>query len=253
MLLIMGDEANFYCGGEDMNKAQRFEEEVKSVLTSSWYFYKASFQELLRIFWVPFLVLAVVNVLSLSYKGDTAVHYALFMFQILVIPWLNAVAILFCYAKTLETDINVNQLYHMAFTYWPSLLFILLVVRGLSYLGLYLFQMGIWLALIPAIWFAIRLILAEIIYVIEKPFILETFQLSLEQTRNKFFLILLCIMIVGIPLMLIKVILLSVFSKLQGSALPFLLVEIISSFLSLFMTIILYRIYMVTVDNRKAV
>ncbi len=233
-----------------MTQPASVDDKAKAILKSSWHFYKASFSELVRIFWLPFVLLALLKLYSIIHIKDVNLYYSLLLVQIVIAPWINAVAILFFYAKTNERSVNAWLLYQTALTYWPSLVIILFLIGGVGLIGVGLFRMGLWFMILPALWIVMRLTLSDMIYVLEKPSVVNTLKMSFDQTKNQLGLLLLCLVSVGFPMLLAKILILSVVQSLGNSIVLYFAIEVLSSFAFLIINIILYRVYMLTMENR---
>ncbi len=222
-----------------MSDTSSLEDDVKSIIISSFHFYKASLQDIVRIFWLPFLVLALLKLLSLPFLKNELVYLRFLFAQLIFTSLINGVAVLFIYAKSEGQSVSPAVLYGTALKYWPGLLAIYVVI------GL-LFSVGFWLLVIPGVWILTRLILSDIIYVVERPGIIPALKQGMAQTKDSFWLIFLSVLGVSISILVARLLLFSIYKALGSNFIFYIMIEMLSSFIVLIVHIILFRIYMLT-------
>ncbi len=238
-----------------MSHKPTIDDDVKRLIQSSLYFYRSNLSEIVRIFWLPFLVLAIFKGLSFpSLKaGEITVNAPVLVFQLALTCLVNIVVILFIFAKTQDKSVNIRILYQTAFRFWPSVFIIYMVIGTL-------FAVGFWLLIVPGIWILTRLILSDIIYVIEKPGIVPALKQSMTQTNENFWLIFLSVLAVSFVVVLARLAVFTLGIQLSlltaedvtGTNIPFTIItDILTSFAFLMVHIMLFRVYILSNEKRE--
>ncbi|SDB53451.1 Uncharacterised protein family (UPF0259) [Pseudomonas sp. NFACC23-1] len=155
---------------------------------------------------------------------------------LLVYPLYTAALILFLDARSRGEAPRTRDLLATALTLWPR--FALLTA-----LNTLLILVGLSLYFLPGLWLMVTLAFGEYLLVLRGLAPLAAMKESLNLSRGNFWRILLCILAVMGPLWLLKGASVSVYPSPQNPAVS-LLIESVHSFLQLFTTVVLFRLFM---------
>lgn len=164
---------------------------------------------------------------------------------LLVYPLYTAALILFLDARSRGEAPRTRDLLATALTLWPR--FALLTA-----LNTLLILVGLSLYFLPGLWLMVTLAFSEYLLVLRGLPPLAAMKESLNMSRGNFWRILLCILCVMGPLWLLKGVSVSVYPPPQNPLLS-LLIESVHSFLQLFTSVVLFRMFMLIEakpDNR---
>lgn len=164
---------------------------------------------------------------------------------LLLYPLYTGALILFLDARSRGESPRARDLLATALTLWPR--FALLTA-----LNTLLILVGISLYLLPGLWLMVTLAFSEYLLVLRGLAPLAAMKESLHLTRGNFWRILLCILCVMGPLWLLKGASLSVYPPPQNPLIS-LLIDSTHSFLQLFTSVVLFRMFMLIAerpDNR---
>lgn len=215
------------------------------VLRDSLYFFKRHLGRIAQ------LCLPLVILEALLQQGvDSAVGpegfpgYSLIV-GLLLYPLYTAALILFLDARSRGESPRARDLLAAALTQWPR--FALLTA-----LNTLLILVGISLYFLPGLWLMVTLAFSEYLLVLRGLTPLAAMKESLSMTRGNFWRVLLGILCVMGPLWLLKGVSVSVYPPPQNPVLS-LLIESVHSFLQLFTSVVLFRMFMLIEakpDNR---
>lgn len=155
---------------------------------------------------------------------------------LLVYPLYTAALILFLDARSRGDAPRPRDLLATALTLWPR--FALLTA-----LNTLMILVGMSLYILPGLWLMVTLAFSEYLLVLRGLTPLAAMKESLGMSRGNFWRILSCILCVMGPLWLLKGFSVSVYPPPQNPVLS-LLIESLHSFLQLFTTVVLYRMFM---------
>ncbi|WP_335945887.1 YciC family protein [Pseudomonas sp. G166] len=155
---------------------------------------------------------------------------------LLLYPLYTAALILFLDARSRGEAPPARDLLATALTLWPR--FALLTA-----LNTLLILVGISLYFLPGLWLMVALAFSEYLLVLRGLTPLAAMKESLSMTRGNFWRILLCILCVMGPLWLLKGVSVSMYPPPQNPLLS-LLIESVHSFLQLFTSVVLFRMFM---------
>ncbi len=164
---------------------------------------------------------------------------------LLVYPLYTAALILFLDARSRGEAPRTRDLLATALTLWPR--FALLTA-----LNTLLILVGLSLYFLPGLWLMVTLAFSEYLLVLRGLTPLAAMKESLNMSRGNFWRVLLCILCVMGPLWLLKGVSVSVYPPPQNPVLS-LLIDSVHSFLQLFTSVVLFRMFMLIEakpDNR---
>ncbi|PHN26424.1 YciC family protein [Pseudomonas sp. ICMP 561] len=208
-----------------------------TILTDSLYFFRRNLTSIL-VLCLPLVIVEALakQVLSSSLAANTSSTYEL-LIGVLFYPLYTCALILFLDARTRGGDQpGTLDLLAMALRMWPTF-------AVLSALSTLLILFGLSLFILPGIWVMVRLVFSEYLLVLRGLTPLMAMRASFEMSQGHFVRILTCVLCIYIPL-----------SLLEGSAyilLPekpneaaVLLINVVSSFLQLFTSVVMFRLFM---------
>ncbi|WP_426385819.1 YciC family protein [Pseudomonas brassicacearum] len=164
---------------------------------------------------------------------------------LLVYPLYTAALILFLDARSRGEAPRTRDLLATALTLWPR--FALLTA-----LNTLLILVGLSLYFLPGLWLMVTLAFSEYLLVLRGLTPLAAMKESLNMSRGNFWRVLLCILCVMGPLWLLKGVSVSVYPPPQNPVFS-LLIDSVHSFLQLFTSVVLFRMFMLIEakpDNR---
>lgn len=206
------------------------------VLRDSLYFFKRHLGRIAGLC-LPLVILEAV----LQQGVDSAVGpdgfpgYSLIV-GLLVYPLYTAALILFLDARSRGESPRARDLLAAALTLWPRF-------AVLTALNTLLILLGISLYLLPGLWLMVMLAFSEYLLVLRGLAPLAAMKQSLRMSRGRFWRILLCILGVMGPLWLLKGASVSVYPPPQNPWVT-LLIDSVHSFLQLFTSVVLFRMFM---------
>jgi hypothetical protein len=160
---------------------------------------------------------------------------------LLVYPLYTAALILFLDARSRGESPRSRDLLATAVTLWPR--FALLTA-----LNTLLILVGLSLYFLPGLWLMVVLAFGEYLLVLRGLAPVAAMKESLRMTRGSFWRILLCILCVMVPLWLLKGASLSVYPPPQNPLIA-LLIDSVHSFLQLFTSVVLFRMFMLIAEK----
>ncbi|WP_434704010.1 hypothetical protein J3P85_25380 [Pseudomonas sp. Z1-12] len=162
---------------------------------------------------------------------------------LLVYPLYTAALILFLDARSRGEAPRTRDLLAAALLQWPR--FALLTA-----LNTLLILIGISLYFLPGLWLMVVLAFGEYLLVLKGLAPLAAMKESARLSRGHFWRILLCILAVMVPLWLLKGASVSVYPPPQNPLIS-LLIDSLHSFLQLFTTVVLFRMFMLIAEKPK--
>jgi hypothetical protein len=211
------------------------------VLRDSLYFFKRHLGRIAQLC-LPLVILEAVlqQGVDSAIGADGFSGYSVIV-GLLVYPLYTAALILFLDARSRGAAPSTRDLLAAAVTHWPR--FALLTA-----LNTLLILLGISLYFLPGLWLMVVLAFGEYLLVLRGLAPLAAMKESLRMSRGHFWRILLCILSVMVPLWLLKGASVSVYPPPQN---PFisLLIDSVHSFLQLFTTVVLFRMFMLIAEK----
>ncbi|WP_260958253.1 YciC family protein [Pseudomonas citri] len=210
------------------------------VLRDSLYFFKRHLGRIAQLC-LPLVVLEAVLQQGVDNIADPEGFpgYSLIL-GLLVYPLYTAVLILFLDARTRGESPRSRDLLAAAVALWPR--FALLTA-----INTLLILVGVSLYLLPGLWLMVTLAFSEYLLVLRGLAPLAAMRESLNLTRGHFWRILLCILAVMGPLWLLKGASVSVYP--HPHPLVSLLIDSAHSFLQLFTSVVLFRMFMLIAEK----
>ncbi|WLG96558.1 YciC family protein [Pseudomonas sp. FP198] len=211
------------------------------VLRDSLYFFKRNLGRIAQLC-LPLVVLEAVlqQGVDSAIGADGFSGYSVIV-GLLVYPLYTAALILFLDARSRGEAPRARDLLAAALLQWPR--FALLTA-----LNTLLILIGISLYFLPGLWLMVVLAFGEYLLVLRGMAPLAAMKESARLSRGNFWRILLCILAVMVPLWLLKGASVSVYPPPQN---PFisLLIDSVHSFLQLFTTVVLFRMFMLIAEK----
>jgi hypothetical protein len=198
------------------------------VLRDSLYFFKRNLGQIVQLC-LPLVILEAFlqQLVDNSAGPDGFPGYSVIV-GLLVYPLYTAALILFLDARSRGESPRIRDLLAMSATLWPR--FALLTALNT-------------LLILPGIWLMVTLAFAEYLLVLRGLAPLAAMKASLRLTRGHFLRILVCILCVMAPLWLLKGASYAVYPEPQNPVIA-LLIDSVHSFLQLFTSVVLFRLFM---------
>ncbi|EJM51934.1 MULTISPECIES: YciC family protein [Pseudomonas] len=206
------------------------------VLRDSLYFFKRNLSQIVQLC-LPLVMLEALlqQVVDHSTEPDSFPGISVIV-GLLVYPLYTAALILFLDARSRGESPRNRDLLAMAASLWPR--FALLTA-----LNTVLILLGLSLYFLPGIYLMVTLAFGEYLLVLRGLAPLAAMKESLRMTQGHFLRILLCILCVMGPLWLLKGVTLAAYPEPQNPVIS-LLIDSAHSFLQLFTSVVLFRLFM---------
>jgi len=210
------------------------------VLRDSLYFFKRNLGQIVRLC-LPLVIFEALlqQVVDHSTEPDSFPGISVIV-GLLVYPLYTAALILFLDARSRGESPRNRDLLTRSAWLWPR--FALLTA-----LNTLLILLGLSLYFLPGIWLMVTLAFGEYLLVLRGLAPLAAMKESLRLTRGHFLRILVCILCVMGPLWLLKGMTLKVYPEPQNPVIS-LLIDSAHSFLQLFTSVVLFRLFMLISD-----
>ena len=206
------------------------------VLQDSLYFFRRNFVSILTLC-LPFVMLeAVAKQLFASASGPDGSASWQLLLGLLFYPFYTGALILFLAAKTRGEEPAKRDVLAMTLRMWPT--FALLTA-----LSTLLIMAGLSLFIVPGIWVMIKLVFSEYLLVLRGMTPLDAMRGSFKMTKGHVLRIFTCVLCVYLPLSVLEGISLYVLPEQQSLGLS-LVVDSVSSFLQLFISVVMFRLFM---------
>jgi hypothetical protein len=210
------------------------------VLRDSLYFFKRNLGQIVQLC-LPLVILeALLQQIVDNTAGPEGFPGYSVIVGLLVYPLYTAALILFLDARSRGESPRIRDLLAMSATLWPR--FALLTA-----LNTVLILIGLSLYFLPGIWLMVTLAFAEYLLVLRGLTPLTAMKESMRLTRGHFLRILVCLLCVMGPLWLLKGATMAVYPDPQNPALS-LLIDSAHSFLQLFTSVVLFRLFMLIAE-----
>lgn len=211
-----------------------------SVLRDSLYFFRRHLPNILQLCLPLVVVEALVTQLLYRQLGDQASPAYGMLVSLLFYPLYSAALILYLDTRSNGQEIAKRDLFARALQLWPQLALLILISSLLIMAGLALF-------IFPGVWIMINLVFAEYLLVLHGRAPIAAMRESFQMVNGNFWRIFVCMLGVMAPLWLINGITLGLLPE-QVSPVLELLISVFNSFLQLFSTVVLFRLYMLISD-----
>jgi hypothetical protein len=206
------------------------------VLRDSLYFFKRNLRQIVLLC-LPLVVLeALLQQLVDNAQGPDAFPGYSVIVGLLIYPLYTAALILFLDARSRSESPRARDLLAMSVSLWPRFTLLTAINTLLILVGLSLY-------FLPGIWLMVTLAFAEYLLVLRGLQPLAAIKESFRLSRGHFFRILVCILCVMGPLWILKGASYAVYPEPQNPVLS-LLIESAHSFLQLFTSVVLFRLFM---------
>ncbi|MDF2644115.1 MAG: rane protein [Pseudomonas sp.] len=214
-----------------------------TVIQDSLYFFRRHLVSIL-VLCLPLVVLEALakQALASAMSSDASPAYELIV-GLFFYPLYTGALILFMDARSRGEEPHTRDLLAMAVRLWPTFA----VLSGMSTL---LIMFGLSLFVIPGIWVMIKLAFCEYLLVLRKLTPFMAMRESMLMTTGHFVRILTCILCIYIPLSLLEGLSLYLFPEPQSAPLA-LALSSIGSFLQLFTSVVMFRLFMLISEPRQ--
>jgi len=204
-----------------------------TILQDSMYFFRRNFASILTLC-LPLVILEAVTKQWLAVGQNSATWQLLI--GLLFYPLYTGALILFLDAKTRGEVPTTRDLFATTLIMWPKF-------AVLTILSTLLIMAGMSLFILPGVWVMIKLVFSEYLLVLRGMGPLQAMRESFKMTQGHVVRILLCVLCVYIPLSMLEAVSYYVLPE-QQSPLLSLAVDSTSSFLQLFISVVMFRLFM---------
>jgi len=206
-----------------------------TIIQDSLYFFRRNFASILTLC-LPLVILEALSKQVLgSAVGDGSASWQL-LIGLLFYPLYTGALILFLDAKSRGEEPAKRNLLAATLRMWPTFA----VLTALSTL---LIMAGLSLFIVPGVWVMIKLVFSEYLLVLRGLGPLEAMRESFKMSKGHVVRILVCVLFVYIPLSVLEGLSFYVLPD-QQSPLLSLIVGSVSSFLQLFISVVMFRLFM---------
>ncbi|MBC3957192.1 YciC family protein [Pseudomonas triticifolii] len=207
-----------------------------TVIQDSLYFFRSNLGRIL-VLCLPLVVLEALakQALGSAMSADASPAYNLVV-GLFFYPLYTAALILFLDARSRGEEPQTRDLLAMAVRLWPTF-------AVLSAMSTLLIMFGLSLFIVPGIWVMIKLAFCEYLLVLRRLTPFMAMRESMLMTTGHFTRILMCVLCVYIPLSLLEGVSLYLLPEPQSAPIT-LVIDSISSFLQLFTSIVMFRLFM---------
>ncbi|CAM3132133.1 Uncharacterised protein family (UPF0259) [Pseudomonas gessardii] len=215
-----------------------------TVLRDSFYFFQRNLGAIVQLC-LPLVILEAVlqQVLDHTLGPEAFTGYSMIV-GLLVYPLYTAALILFLDARSRGESPRTADVLAMALTLWPRYALLTAMSTLLILLGLSLY-------FLPGLWLMVTLAFAEYLLVLRGMTALAAMKESFRLTRGHFLRILVCLLCVMTPLWLLKGASVAAWPDLQNPLLA-VLIDSAHSFLQLFTSVVLFRLFMLIAGDADA-
>jgi small-conductance mechanosensitive channel len=215
-----------------------------TVIQDSLYFFRRNLANILTLC-LPLVILEALTkqAMASSMAGENSGTWQL-LIGLLFYPLYTGALILFLDAKTRGEEPAKRNLLAMTLRIWPTFA----VLTALSTL---LIMAGLSLFILPGVWVMIKLVFSEYLLVLRGMQPLAAMRASFAMTKGHVVRILGCVLCVYIPLSLLEGLSYYVLPD-QQSPLLSLAVDSTSSFLQLFISVVMFRLFMLIEQPSRA-
>ncbi|MCD5994772.1 hypothetical protein KDX38_13585 [Pseudomonas sp. CDFA 602] len=215
-----------------------------TVIQDSLYFFRRNLGAIAMLC-LPLVVLEALakQALGNAMSADASPAYEL-VIGLFFYPLYTAALILFMDARTRGETPHTRDLLAMALRLWPTF-------AVLSAMSTLLILFGMSLLVVPGIWVMIKLVFCEYLLVLRGRTPFMAMRESMLMTTGHFTRILVCVLCVYLPLSLLEGVSLYLLPEPQSAPVS-LAIDSLSSFLQLFTSIVLFRLFMLISEPAEA-
>ncbi len=215
-----------------------------NVLRDSFYFFQRNLGAIVQLCLPLVIVEAILQqVLEHSLGEDAFAGYGVIV-GLLVYPLYTAALILFLDARSRGESPRTMEVLAMSLALWPRFALLTAMSTLLILLGLSLY-------FLPGLWLMVTLAFAEYLLVLRGMPALTAMKESFRLTRGHFLRILVCLLCVMTPLWLLKGASVAAWPDLENPLLA-VLINSAHSFLQLFTSVVLFRLFMLIAGDADA-
>jgi hypothetical protein len=207
-----------------------------TVLQDSLYFFRRNLTSIVMLC-LPLVVLEALSkqALNNALAADASQVYEL-LIGLLFYPLYTGALILFLDARSRSEQPRKRDLLATTLRMWPTF-------AVLSALSTLLIMFGLSMFIVPGIWVMVKLSFSEYLLVLRGITPLAAMRESIKMTQGHFLIILTCVLCVYIPLSVLEGV--SLFILPDPLSMPVsLLIDSITSFLQLFTSVVIFRLFM---------
>ncbi|WP_084376519.1 YciC family protein [Pseudomonas mucidolens] len=215
-----------------------------NVLRDSFYFFQRNLGAIVQLC-LPLVIFEAIlqQVLEHSLGEDAFAGYSVIV-GLLVYPLYTAALILFLDARSRGESPRTMEVLAMSLALWPRFALLTAMSTLLILLGLSLY-------FLPGLWLMVTLAFAEYLLVLRGMPALTAMKESFRLTRGHFLRILVCLLCVMTPLWLLKGASVAAWPDLENPLLA-VLINSAHSFLQLFTSVVLFRLFMLIASDADA-
>ncbi|MDB6050519.1 MAG: rane protein [Pseudomonas sp.] len=211
-----------------------------TVLHDSLYFFRRNLTSIIMLC----LPLVVLEALTKQAVGNALAANASQIYELLIgllfYPLYTGALILFLDSRSRSEQPRKRDLMAMALRMWP-------MFAVLSALSTLLIMFGLSMFIVPGIWVMVKLAFSEYLLVLRGMTPLAAMRESVKMTKGHFLRILVCVLCVYIPLSVLEGV--SLYILPDPLSMPVsLLIDSLSSFLQLFTSVVIFRLFMLITD-----
>lgn len=207
-----------------------------TVLRDSLYFFQRNLRQILLLCLPLVLLESLAKQGVASALGDDASPAYEIIVGLVFYPLYTGALILFLDARTRGEQPQVRDLWAMALRLWPTLAL-------LAALSTLLIMLGVSMFVLPGLWVMIKLVFAEYLLVLRGLTPIAAMRESFQLSKGHFWTILVCILGVLAPIWLLDGLSLIVYPPPQNPVIS-LLIDAATSFLQVFTSVVLFRLFM---------
>lgn len=157
-------------------------------------------------------------------------------------PIYTGALIVFMAKRTAGESPGNGEILRTALAVWRPFFLLNLAVTALVVIGLFLF-------IIPGVWLMVRLVFAKFLLVLNRVGPAEAMQQSLTLSKPRFWLIFRCMYVVIVTIFLLNMLMGGVIGQLGGGIVVIVVVASLFGILSLYLTVVMFRIFMLAAEE----
>ena len=220
----------------------------KLILTDAFNFFKFNFKQIATLC-LPFLLMASILIHVLAGRDDgtmaTGADFLLsFGINMAFYPIYTGALILLMASQAVGQRPNNAYLINKAFGFYIPFLLLTIIAKTMLLFGFLAF-------VIPGFWLAVRFSFAEFILVLKKVDPREAIIQSVKATRNYSLIIFSAFLLLALPIFILIFATGNILIMLNAGKPAIIVADTIITFFSLFVDIVLFRIYMQATEDSK--
>ena len=215
-----------------------------TILQDSLYFFKRNFASIF-VLCMPLVMLEALARLALSHAtGADGATGAQLLIGLMFYPLYTGALIRFLDAKTKGETPATADLLVATMRMWPTF-------AVLTILSMLLIMAGLSLFILPGVFVMIKLVFTDCLLVLNGLGPLAAMRASVKMTEGHVTRILVCVVLIYIPLSVLEGVSLYVLPDQQSALLSF-VVDSVSGFVQLFISVVIFRLFMLVSHPQKA-